>query len=80
MSASCACLQFALRRGQFAVANLGDFRKFAGTLHALLFGFELVNFAFDFADAANGFFLDLPLSLEPVGFFAQRRQLFFDFL
>ena len=72
-------LQFALGGGEFAIADFSDFREFAGAFEALLFGLQLVDFAFNLANARYGIFLDLPLGLQRIRFFAQRGEFFLDF-
>ena len=53
-------------------------REFAGALVALLFGLQLVDFFFQFADAADGVFFRLPVSFQGIGLLAQRAEFLFD--
>src|SRR5690348_3085553 len=73
-------LQVALGGGELAVTDFGDFGEFARAFEALLFGFELFDFAFDFANARDGVFFDLPLGLEAAGFLTESGEFLFEFL
>ena len=53
-------LQFFFRRGQLAVTDFRHLRKITGTLEALFFRLQPVNFFLLLADARNRIFLRLP--------------------